>query len=97
MITLGTGVGGGIIMNKKIFRGENGVAGEIGHMTIDYKGDQCKCGSIGCIETFVGNNYLIKRIEKELPSHKDSVIWKLIDDDFNNLNPKINSNCCRRK
>ena len=89
MITLGTGVGGGIIMNKKIFRGENGVAGEVGHTTIDYKGEQCKCGSIGCIETFVGNNYLIKRVEKELHSHKDSVIWKLIDNDFNNLNPKL--------
>ncbi len=89
MITLGTGVGGGIIMNKKIFRGENGVAGEVGHMTINYNGDKCNCGSFGCIETFVGNHYLVKRVAKELPAHKESKIWNLINDDFNYLTPKI--------
>ncbi len=96
MITLGTGVGGGIIMNDKIFRGENGVAGEVGHMTIDYKGDQCKCGSIGCIETFVGNHYLIRRVTKELQTHKESLIWKLIDEDFTNLTPKVIQNAAEK-
>jgi glucokinase len=96
MITLGTGVGGGIIMNNKIFRGENGVAGEVGHTTIDFKGDRCKCGSFGCIETFVGNNYLIRRVYKELQDHKDSLIWKLIDEDFNNLTPKVIHNAAEQ-
>ena len=96
MITLGTGVGGGIIMNDKIFRGENGVAGEVGHMTIDYKGDQCKCGSLGCIETFVGNHYLIRRVTKELQTHKESLIWKLIDEDFTNLTPKVIQNAAEK-
>ncbi len=89
MVTLGTGVGGGIIINKKIFHGEFGAAGEIGHVTIDYKGPQCKCGSYGCIETYVGNHYLIKRIKVELVNHRKSKIWSLINNDIENLNPKI--------
>lgn len=87
MVTLGTGVGGGIIFNKKLFRGEYGAAGEIGHTTIDYKGAKCNCGSFGCIETFVGNHYIVNDIKKQLTDHMDSLIWKLIDEDFENLSP----------
>ncbi|MHB9013952.1 MAG: ROK family protein, partial [Ignavibacteriaceae bacterium] len=54
MVTLGTGVGGGIIYNRKLFRGEFGAAGEIGHISIDINGPQCKCGSFGCVETYLG-------------------------------------------
>jgi glucokinase len=46
MITLGTGLGGGIIFDKKIFRGDTGAAGELGHVIIDYNGNRCNCGSI---------------------------------------------------
>jgi glucokinase len=89
MITLGTGVGGGIVFQKKIFRGEHGGAGEAGHMTIDYKGEKCKCGSYGCIETYAGNGYLVRRVQKELNKHKDSLIWDLISQDPDNLSPKV--------
>lgn len=89
MITLGTGVGSGIIINRKIYGGETGGAGEIGHTTIDHNGPQCKCGSKGCIEAYVGNNYIIKRVKEELPSHPDSLINKLIDNDMSPLTPKI--------
>ncbi len=87
MVTLGTGVGGGIIFNKKIFHGNFGAAGEIGHISIDYKGTRCNCGSYGCVETFVGNNYLVKRVRNELSAHKGSLIWNLIDNDFKKLTP----------
>jgi glucokinase len=89
MVTLGTGVGGGIVFNKKIFRGEHGGAGEIGHVTIDYKGEQCKCGSFGCIETYAGNGYLVKRVKEEIDKYPDSMIWDLIKQDPDNLSPKI--------
>jgi len=89
MITLGTGVGGGIVYHQKIFRGQYGGAGEAGHTTIDYKGEKCKCGSYGCIETFAGNGYLVKRVQKELIKHKDSLIWDLINHNLDNLSPKI--------
>jgi glucokinase len=89
MVTLGTGVGGGIIFNKKIYRGNFGAAGEIGHVSIDYQGQQCNCGSFGCVETFVGNKYLVKRVQTELSYHKDSMIWNLINNDLSLLTPLI--------
>lgn len=89
MVTLGTGVGGGIIFNKKIYRGDSGAAGEVGHITIDYNGAPCKCGSIGCIETFIGNNYMIERIKKDLRQHPDSAILKLVEGDRNKITPRI--------
>jgi glucokinase len=92
MITLGTGVGGGIVINKKIFRGEFGAAGEIGHITVDYKGPKCKCGSVGCIEAFVGNNYLRNKVKADLVSHPDSKIWQLVNNDVHLVTPRIIQN-----
>jgi len=89
MITLGTGVGGGIIYNGKLFRGDFGAAGEIGHITIDYKGPKCKCGSYGCLETYLGNKYIIKDVTKKLKENKSSLIYKLTDNNLKKLNPKI--------
>ena len=89
LITLGTGVGGGIVFNRKIFRGEHGGAGEAGHTTIDYKGEKCNCGSYGCIETYAGNGYLVRRVQKELNKHKNSIIWDLISKKPDNLSPKV--------
>jgi len=89
MITLGTGVGGGIIINRKIYRGETGGAGEIGHVTIDYKGPQCKCGSFGCIESYIGNNYLIERVREQLQRRKDSMLIGLTNNDLSILTPQL--------
>jgi glucokinase len=89
MITLGTGVGGGIIFERKLFRGETGAAGEIGHLSIDYKGDKCNCGSFGCIEAYAGNSYLINRVVKEYESNKSSLIFSLVNNNFDSLTPKV--------
>ena len=88
MITLGTGVGGGIVMNKKIYHGDFGAAGEIGHISIDYKGPKCNCGSYGCIEAYAGNLYLRERVRTELRKHPKSKIWKLIDNDLIKVSPR---------
>ncbi len=88
MVTLGTGVGGGIIFNRKLFRGEGGGAGEIGHISIDYNGNKCNCGSTGCVEAYLGNRYIIEGVKKELKRNQNSVILKLIDNDLSNLTPK---------
>ena len=61
MITLGTGFGGGIILDGKLWSGEDGFAGEVGHMTIDPSGPLCACGARGCVETYV-SQVAIKRI-----------------------------------
>ncbi len=89
MITLGTGVGGGIIFKGKLFRGEYGAAGEIGHMSVDLNGPKCNCGSFGCIEAYVGNNYLVKRVKNELNEHRESKIWQILKNDLDLLTPLI--------
>lgn len=89
MITLGTGVGGGIIINKKIYRGEVGGAGELGHVTIDAEGVPCKCGSFGCVEAYIGNNYLIERVKEELKKNRKSILFELCGNKLESLNPKI--------
>ena len=61
-IKLGTGVGGGLITNGAIYRGDGGTAGEIGHIPIDLNGPRCRCGRRGCLESFVGVPALIARV-----------------------------------
>lgn len=51
-VTLGTGIGGGIIINGDVIRGPDGIGGEIGHITVEPNGRQCKCGNVGCIEEY---------------------------------------------
>lgn len=89
MITLGTGVGGGIILKRKIYRGESGAAGEIGHITIDYNGPRCNCGSYGCIEAYIGNGYMTKRVASELGKHSNSKIFEFLDYDISKLSPFV--------
>ncbi|GAA0417029.1 MAG: ROK family glucokinase [Bacillota bacterium] len=60
-ITLGTGVGGGIITNGQIVNGEAGIGGEIGHITIDIDGYTCNCGRIGCLETIVSATGIVRQ------------------------------------
>src|SRR5262249_28621081 len=52
-VTLGTGIGAGLIINGQIYRGAAGFAGEFGHMTIDPEGIECACGNIGCLDTII--------------------------------------------
>lgn len=89
MVTLGTGVGGGIVYDKKIFRGEIGGAGEIGHVCIDPNGPKCNCGSTGCIEAYAGNHYIKEAVRKELKNHPSSKIWELIEGDLEKVSPRI--------
>ena len=65
LITLGTGVGGGIVVDGRIVRGAKGFGGEIGHITVDPDGPRCHCGRRGCLEAFVGS-YAIKRTARRL-------------------------------
>jgi len=60
-ITLGTGVGGGIVIDGKIYRGANFTAGEVGHVTVDKNGPKCNCGNRGCLETIAGNKRILSR------------------------------------
>ena len=75
-ITLGTGVGGGIVINGKLYRGKDLVAGEIGHIPINEDGPKCNCGGTACIESYAGNRYLMNKLKNDLKKNP-SVLKKL--------------------
>lgn len=62
-VTVGTGIGGGIIVDGKLVRGADGAAAEIGHASIILDGEECACGRLGCLEAYAATNYLIKMAE----------------------------------
>ncbi|MBI3111687.1 MAG: ROK family protein [Ignavibacteriales bacterium] len=85
----GTGVGGGIILDHKIFRGPTGGAGEIGHISIDHQGPACNCGSRGCVEAYVGQKYLSVRTAERLKANPESKIWRLVGGDAAKIEPSF--------
>jgi len=66
ILTLGTGLGGGIILNGKLWSGANGMGGEIGHMTIDPYGPKCNCGNFGCVESFASAEAIRRMVKQGL-------------------------------
>jgi glucokinase len=89
----GTGVGGGIILDKKIYRGPHGGAGEIGHVTVDYNGRLCGCGNKGCVESYIGQRHLSQRTREILKSilrkKQSSKIIALVGGDLKKIEPAI--------
>lgn len=72
MVTLGTGVGGGVIQNGEIVTGSNGAAGEIGHILVNYdEEDTCGCGKHGCLEQFASATGIVKEAKRLLSSSKE--------------------------
>lgn len=63
-LTLGTGVGGGIIVDGKLYRGSSLVAGEIGHIPLNERGPRCNCGGSACLERYIGNRYLLENARR---------------------------------
>ena len=80
MLTLGTGVGGGIIINGKLYEGNEGKGAELGHSVIVVDGEQCTCGRKGCLETYASATALIRETKKAMHSHKRSLMWKVCPD-----------------
>jgi glucokinase len=76
-LTLGTGVGGGIILDNKIWHGADGMAGEIGHMTLIPDGRQCTCGNTGCLEMYASARGIVQSFREELERQKLSAAGDL--------------------
>ena len=85
-ITLGTGVGGGIIIDGKPYSGPHGVASEIGHMITVAGGEQCTCGNRGCWERYSSATAIIREGRKYAEAHPDSAIAKAVDGDLSKIN-----------
>jgi len=77
MITLGTGVGAGIIIDGKLFEGNRSAGAEIGHMLLVHGGEQCTCGRKGCFEAYSSATALIRDTRRAMQNHKDSLMWEI--------------------
>lgn len=77
-ITLGTGVGGGVIIDNKILTGCNGAGGELGHTVIVVDGEQCSCGRKGCWEAYASATALVRQTKEAMLNNQDSGLWELV-------------------
>ncbi len=96
MITLGTGVGSGIIVNGKLVTGINYAAGEMGHTVIVYNGVQCNCGRKGCWEKYSSATALIAQTKDEMRKNYNSLMWDLVGNDINKVNGRTAFDAMRK-
>lgn len=89
IITLGTGVGGGIVIDGRIWEGVNGYAAEIGHTTIDIEGRSCSCGKRGCLEAYCSASALVAEARRMAKLDRSSLMWELAGGDINAINGEI--------
>lgn len=87
-VTLGTGVGSGIIIDGKIYRGCNFCGGEMGHMVINVDGIPCNCGRKGCWEKYASATALVSQAVEAMEKNRDSLMWKTCNGDLDNVDGK---------
>jgi len=85
LLTVGTGVGGGIIINGRLYSGTSGSAGEIGHMTIDVNGPRCNCGNIGCLETLASGTAVAKEAIRRVRQEERSSLIEIVEGKIENI------------
>jgi glucokinase len=85
-VFLGTGIGGGIIIHGKVYRGFRNAGAEIGHITLNPFGHQCNCGNQGCFEAFCGGAYIVKRVKQHIRDGYRGKLWGLIGGDTEHIN-----------
>lgn len=88
VVTLGTGVGGGIIIGGKIYTGFNFCGAELGHTVIQYGGRQCGCGRRGCFEAYSSATALINMTKEAMQQHSDSKMWEIAGGSLDNVDGK---------
>ncbi len=77
-VYVGTGVGGGIIIDGKVYRGFSNVGGEVGHIILNPYGYHCNCGSTGCFEAYCGGSYVVERAQRQLKSGYRGKLWDIL-------------------
>jgi len=88
-MTIGTGIGGGIVLDGEIFHGASDVAAEIGHMTIDVTGRRCKCGNYGCLEAYASGPAIAARAVEEIEAGTASAIPALVGGSLDQVTARI--------
>ena len=85
LLTVGTGIGGGIIINGKLYTGASGSAGELGHMTIDVNGPRCNCGSIGCLEMLASGTAVAREAIRRVTCGERSSLIEIVEGKIGNI------------
>ena len=88
-LTLGTGIGGGIVLDGKIYHGVTDVAGEFGHLTIDANGRHCKCGNYGCIEAYASGPNIALRAIEGIAAGEESSLPQYVKGDLTKITAQI--------
>lgn len=97
LLTLGTGVGGGIILDGKVFEGAHAGGAELGHTSLIYGGEPCTCGRKGCVEAYVSATALIRDAKRAAMQHPDSKLNTLCGEDISRMNGKIPFDAAQEK
>jgi ROK family protein (putative glucokinase) len=95
MITLGTGVGSGIVINNKLFEGNLGKGAELGHMVIVVDGEECNCGRRGCFERYASTSALIRETQEVMQQNKESIMWNYCGYDINRVDGTTSFECAK--
>lgn len=96
MVTLGTGVGGGIVVNGQLYSGSTFAGGELGHMVIVHDGVQCSCGRKGCWEAYSSATALIRMTKEKMQACPDSAMWAYVDGEIDKVNGRTAFDCMRK-
>ncbi len=88
-VTLGTGIGSGIIINGKIWNGFHGIGGELGHMILKSGGEPCSCGNRGCVERYCSATAIIRMAREQVEMHPESQILSMVQGDASKINAKV--------
>jgi glucokinase len=96
MLTIGTGIGAGIIIDGKLYYGSTNSAGEIGHTTIFKDGLYCRCGNRGCLEVYASATGIARRVQNYLKEGHFSAMLDMVNNDVSRITAEIVSKACRR-
>ena len=88
LLTLGTGIGSGIVLNGKLYEGNEGAGAELGHEVIRMGGEKCACGRRGCFEAYASATALIRQTKRSMEKDKQSMLWQLCGGDTESVNGK---------
>lgn len=95
MLTLGTGVGGGILIDGKVIAGHHGIGSELGHMIVGEGMYQCGCGRMGCLETFASSTAIIHYAKYLISSGKNSIMNDMVQGNLENISGEIIFNAAK--
>lgn len=96
-ITIGTGIGSGIIIDGRIWKGAHGIGGELGHVIFDLDGVPCSCGNHGCLERYCSATAIIRMGREAAKQHPDTLMMKLAENNPSNITAKIVFDAARQE